>query len=182
MGDFFFLPPPPMMVHCWKMPPALFLFGNGLQASVVNSRRIPLLGPCAWIFWPGYWCYWVWSSSQGTVMFHHRQFLWLVQSDMAVVFLASEFDGAISLSGMYTLPHSLGMLYTPGNLRSRSSLTGHSNLDIFLGGRPNVLILHFDSTLLIQLCFRWRAGKLLLCVSVTVVWSAVADVHRADLF
>jgi hypothetical protein len=51
---------------------------------------------------------------------------------------------------MQTWQHSQGMLYTPGVLSSRSSLTGRRKLDIFLGGRPTDLMLCQASTLLMR--------------------------------
>jgi hypothetical protein len=37
---------------------------------------------------------------------------------------------------MHTLPHSQGILYTPGVLSPKLSLTSQRGLDTFLGGRP----------------------------------------------
>jgi hypothetical protein len=66
---------------------------------------------------------------------------------MLEVFLDRGFDGA---SGLSTIHYTLAALYLPGDLRPRSSLRGWRSLETFLGGKPSMLILCFNSTLLMQ--------------------------------
>lgn len=63
----------------------------------------------------------------------------LVQFSMVVVYLDPYLNGVLVWQ-IYTLPHSQGMLYVPGDLRFQSSFTGRSSLEIFLGDRPTILI------------------------------------------
>ena len=58
----------------------------------------------------------------------------------------------------------------PGDFKPRLSLTGCSILEVILGGRPMVLILFFDSILLMQLqCSGAWLGRRMLCVDLSVV-------------
>jgi len=64
---------------------------------------------------------------------------------MLEVFLDRGLNGA---SGLSTMHYTLAALCMPGDLRPRSSLRGWRSLEIFLGGKPSMLMLCFDSTLL----------------------------------
>jgi hypothetical protein len=59
---------------------------------------------------------------------------------------------------MYTRPHSQGILYTPGDLSPRSSFTGRTKLDIFLGGKPKLLMC-LASMLLRRPYVVWTYGR-----------------------
>jgi hypothetical protein len=60
---------------------------------------------------------------------------------------------------MYTWPHSQGMLYTHGVLSLRSYITGRRKLEIFLGGKPTLLMLCLASMLLRRLYVVWTYGR-----------------------
>jgi hypothetical protein len=50
------------------------------------------------------------------------------------------------------------MLYTPGVLSPRSSFTGRRRLEIFLGGKPTLLMCSASITLR-QRCVVWTYGR-----------------------
>lgn len=91
--------------------------------------RIPVL-----LSWSSCWdrcCVLPWPTS------------WLVQADMLEVFLDRGLDEA---SGSSTIHYTLAALCMPADLRPRSSLRGWRSLEIFLSGKPSMLMLCFDST------------------------------------
>jgi hypothetical protein len=60
---------------------------------------------------------------------------------------------------MYNQPHSQGILYMPGVLSPRSSFTGWRKLEIFLGGKPTLLMLCLATILLRRVYVVWTYGR-----------------------
>lgn len=153
----------------WKPPAAFFfLLGSGWRVSkisVVKNHPLSLycLGSvrsllvpvwavsCTNFFQQGFWCYWTISCSWG-----HCCILPLLTSVIVVVGSLILVLMEQSICPIYTLWHTQGILYMLGDM-------------IFLGGRPTVLILYFDSTLLITFESILDEGQVG-CCRVVVSW------------
>jgi len=139
-------------------------------------------GTCIPIFWRGFWCYWARYGG-------HSQccFLTLLTSMVGVVRYGGDVSWSwsrwIYQSVQYTLLHSYGIIYMPEDFKPRLSFTGCSISEVTPAGRQRVMILFFDSILLMQLkCSAARLGRWLLYVHPSVVWSSVVDTEYTGFF
>jgi hypothetical protein len=72
--------------------------------------------------------------------------------------------------GVYTFPHSQGIQYMPNTFSPASSFTGQKKLATLPGGRPPVLVLCFDITLLMLSIVFWTNGKKATAVEILSRW------------
>jgi hypothetical protein len=124
-----------------------------LRWSSIFAASLTSRGPCSWISWPRWCCYWAGYNNPGRCsdQWSHNADVWPIQSDVTVVFAL--------VGPIYTFPHSQARLSS----RPRPCFTERRKLETFLRGMPTVLMPLLDSAVLKRLrtfwCFEREAGR-----------------------